>query len=127
MKTVFLAESKSRRSKQIFMQSACSGGTFIEKTARKLRIEPERLARMGYDGYALHRISSKCGIFAEADANTLLKSGVPVEEIMASLFEAVVHQNVATLTKGQHAHTTGALARCQTFSSAGCSRPGGGI
>jgi predicted CoA-substrate-specific enzyme activase len=48
----------------------------------------------------LHKISSKCGIFAEADANTLVKSGVPVEEIMASLFEAVVYQNLATLTKG---------------------------
>jgi predicted CoA-substrate-specific enzyme activase len=102
MKTIFLTESKTGKSKQVFMQAACSGGTgtFIEKTARKLQLEPERLARMGYDGYALHRISSKCGIFAEADANTLLKSGVPVEEIMASLFEAVVHQNLATLTKG---------------------------
>ena len=48
----------------------------------------------------LHKISSKCGIFAEADANTLVKSGVPVEEIIASLFEAVVYQNLATLTKG---------------------------
>ena len=27
-------------------------------------------------------------------------SGVPVEEIIASLFEAVVYQNLATLTKG---------------------------
>jgi predicted CoA-substrate-specific enzyme activase len=102
MKTVFLTDAQSGQSKQVFMQSACSGGTgtFIEKTARKLRIAPEQLARMGYDGYALHRISSKCGIFAEADANTLLKGGVPIEEIMASLFEAVVHQNLATLTKG---------------------------
>ncbi len=102
MKTIFLADSKVGKSKQVFMQSACSGGTgtFIEKTARKLQIEPERLPRMGYDGLALHRISSKCGIFAENDANTLVKSGVPVEEIMASLFEAVVHQNLATLTKG---------------------------
>jgi predicted CoA-substrate-specific enzyme activase len=102
MKTIFLTETKAGKSKQVFMQAACSGGTgtFIEKTARKLQIEPERLARMGYDGYALHRISSKCGIFAEADANTLLKGGVPVEEIMASLFEAVVHQNLSTLTKG---------------------------
>ncbi|HMC13490.1 MAG TPA: BadF/BadG/BcrA/BcrD ATPase family protein, partial [Gallionellaceae bacterium] len=48
----------------------------------------------------LHKISSKCGIFAETDANTLVKSGVPVEEIIASLFEAVVYQNLATLTKG---------------------------
>ena len=102
MKTIFLSEAGEGKNKQVYMQSACSGGTgtFIEKTARKLQISPERLARMAYDGYALHRISSKCGIFAEADANTLLKSGVPVEEIMASLFEAVVHQNLATLTKG---------------------------
>ena len=102
MKTIFLTETAAGKNRQVFMQAACSGGTgtFIEKTARKLQIEPERLARMGYDGYALHRISSKCGIFAEADANTLLKSGVPAEEIMASLFEAVVHQNLATLTKG---------------------------
>ena len=55
---------------------------------------------MRYTGYTLHKISSKCGIFAEADANTLLKAGVTVDEIIASLFEAVVYQNLATLTRG---------------------------
>ena len=89
-------------SKQVYMQSACSGGTgtFVEKTARKLEITSDDLAHMDYDGKSLHKISSKCGIFAEADANTLVKSGVPVDEIIASLFEAVVYQNLATLTKG---------------------------
>ena len=85
------------------MQSACSGGTgtFIEKTARKLQISPESgWPQMPYDGMSLHKVSSKCGIFAETDANTLVKTGVPVEEIIASLFEAVVYQNLATLTKG---------------------------
>src|SRR5437763_2803791 len=102
MKTIFFQGEGATRSKQVLMQSACSGGTgtFIEKTARKLEIAPEMLARMGYAGYPLHKISSKCGIFAEADANTLLKAGVPVEEIIASLFEAVVYQNLATLTRG---------------------------
>ena len=102
MKTLFFAPCGEGKSKQVYMQSACSGGTgtFIEKTARKLQIAPERLAAMGYAGYALHKISSKCGIFAEADANTLVKAGVPVEEIIASLYEAVVYQNLATLTKG---------------------------
>jgi predicted CoA-substrate-specific enzyme activase len=102
MKTLFFTACGDGKSKQVFMQSACSGGTgtFIEKTARKLHIEPERLAQMGYTGYTLHKISSKCGIFAEADANTLVKAGVPVEEIIASLYEAVVYQNLATLTKG---------------------------
>ena len=102
MKTLFFTPSGEGKSKQVYMQSACSGGTgtFIEKTARKLQISPERLAQAGYDGYNVHRISSKCGIFAETDSNTLVKSGVPVEEIVASLYEAVVYQNLSTLTKG---------------------------
>ena len=102
MKTVFFTPSGDGTSKQVYMQSACSGGTgtFIEKTARKLSIETECLAKMPYEGMSLHKISSKCGIFAEADSNTLVKSGVPVEEIIASLYEAVVYQNLATLTKG---------------------------
>jgi predicted CoA-substrate-specific enzyme activase len=102
MKTIFFTASGPGRSKQVYMQSACSGGTgtFIEKTARKLKVSPDALAQMSYDGRTLHKISSKCGIFAEADANTLVKGGVPVDEIIASLFEAVVYQNLATLTKG---------------------------
>ena len=102
MKTIFFSGSEGSKSKQVLMQSACSGGTgtFIEKTARKLEIPPEKLSTMRYSGYTLHKVSSKCGIFAEADANTLLKAGVPVEEIIASLFEAVVYQNLATLTRG---------------------------
>jgi predicted CoA-substrate-specific enzyme activase len=102
MKTIFFTGEGDTKSKQVLMQSACSGGTgtFIEKTARKLEIPAERLSEMRYQGYTLHKISSKCGIFAEADANTLLKAGVTVDEIIASLFEAVVYQNLATLTRG---------------------------
>src|SRR5712664_445588 len=102
MKTIFFTATGSGKTKQVFMQSACSGGTgpFVEKTARKLQIPTERLAQMPYEGLSLHKVSSKCGIFAETDANTLVKTGVPVEEIIASLFEAVVYQNLATLTRG---------------------------
>jgi predicted CoA-substrate-specific enzyme activase len=102
MKTIFFTGGEGQRGKQVMMQAACSGGTgtFIEKTARKLQIVSDQLATMAYDGLTLHRVSSKCGIFAEADANTLLKAGVSVEEIIASLFEAVVYQNLSTLTKG---------------------------
>ena len=102
MKTLFFTPSGEGKSKQVYMQSACSGGTgtFIEKTARKLQVGAEQLAAAAYSGMTLHKISSKCGIFAEADSNTLVKSGVPVEEILASLYEAVVYQNLATLTKG---------------------------
>jgi predicted CoA-substrate-specific enzyme activase len=102
MKTIFLTDAGEGKAKQVYMQSACSGGTgtFVEKTARKLQITPEELAKIPYDGQSLHKVSSKCGIFAEADSNSLLKGGVPVTEIIASLFEAVVYQNLASLTKG---------------------------
>ena len=101
MKTIFFHGKEGSTSKQVFMQSACSGGTgtFIEKTARKLGVI-DRLPGMRYAGRTLHKISSKCGIFAEADSNTLLKAGVSIEEIIASLFEAVVYQNLLILTKG---------------------------
>lgn len=102
MKTIFIKEDYGKRNRQVFMQNVCAGGTgsFIEKSARKLGIPQDLLSRMGYKGYTLHKISSKCGIFAEADVNSLLKAGVPTEEIIASLFEAVVYQNLAQLTKG---------------------------
>ena len=102
MKAIFFKEVEGKRVKQVFMQNVCAGGTgtFIEKTARKLGIPQEKLSAMGYIGYSLHKVSAKCGIFAEADVNTLQKAGVPAEEIMASLFEAVVYQNLAQLTKG---------------------------
>ncbi|MFN3870566.1 MAG: BadF/BadG/BcrA/BcrD ATPase family protein [Aquificaceae bacterium] len=102
MKTIFIKEKGGKKNKQVYMQNVCAGGTgtFIEKIGRKLGIPPEVLSNMEYEGYTLHRISSKCGIFAEADVNSLLKAGVPTEEIMASLFEAVVYQNLAQLTKG---------------------------
>ncbi len=102
MKTVFFQGEGEKRTRQVFMQSACAGGTgaFIEKCARRMGLTLQELSQMGYEGYQLHRISSKCGIFAEADVNTLLKAGVPVEEIVASLFEAVVIQNLTVLAKG---------------------------
>ena len=101
MKTIFFQGREGTGPKQVFMQSACSGGTgtFIEKTARKLGIA-DQLPQMRYAGKTLHKISSKCGIFAEADSNSLVKAGASIDEIVASLYEAVVYQNLATLTKG---------------------------
>lgn len=102
MKTVFFHGDGEKKSRQVFMQTACAGGTgaFIEKCALKMGLSLEELSRMSYRNQQIHRISSKCGIFAEADVNTLLKAGVPIEEIVASLFEAVVIQNLTVLAKG---------------------------
>ena len=55
---------------------------------------------MGYKGVKLHPVAGKCGVFAETDINGLQKMGVPPDELMASLFEAIVMQNLSVLTRG---------------------------
>src|SRR3989304_827992 len=47
-----------------------------------------------------HPVAGKCGVFAETDINGLQKQGIPSEELMASLFEAIVQQNLSVLTRG---------------------------
>src|SRR3972149_3190149 len=51
MKTIFFTASGVGKTKQVYMQAACSGGTgtFIEKTARKLQIPADELANMRYE------------------------------------------------------------------------------
>ncbi|MCI0419975.1 MAG: CoA activase, partial [Acidobacteria bacterium] len=48
----------------------------------------------------LHKVAGKCGVFAETDINSLQKVGTPSTELMASLFEAIVLQNLTVLTRG---------------------------
>jgi activator of 2-hydroxyglutaryl-CoA dehydratase/predicted nucleotide-binding protein (sugar kinase/HSP70/actin superfamily) len=84
------------------MNDKCAGGTgaVIDKIAAKLGLSPEQLGGMGYEGIRLHNVAGKCGVFAETDINGLQKQGVPAEELMASLFDSLVQQNLSVLTRG---------------------------
>src|ERR1041385_1679171 len=100
---VFKEDTESGRKKKIpSMNDKCAGGTgaVIDKINAKLRIPSDQLCQMGYVGLKLHPVAGKCGVFAETDINGLQKSGVPGDELMASLFEAIVQQNLAVLTRG---------------------------
>ena len=91
------------RRKFTSMNDKCAGGTgaIIEKIAAKLGIDSEKLGTVQYDGVELHPVAGKCGVFAETDINGLQKQGVPPEQLMASLFDAIVLQNLSVLTRGQ--------------------------
>jgi len=84
------------------MNDKCAGGTgaVIDKINAKLRIPDDQLCDMGYDGIRLHPVAGKCGVFAETDINSLQKMGVPPDQMMASLFDAIVGQNISVLTRG---------------------------
>src|SRR5438046_6941373 len=100
---VFKDDDESGRKKKIpSMNDKCAGGTgaVIDKINAKLKIPVEELAEQGYHGIKLHKVAGKCGVFAETDINSLQKVGTPPDELMASLFEAIILQNLSVLTRG---------------------------
>src|SRR5438477_1945972 len=100
---VFKDDDDSGRKKKIpSMNDKCAGGTgaVIDKINAKLKIPIEELTNQGYHGIKLHKVAGKCGVFAETDINGLQKVGTPPDELMASLFEAIVLQNLSVLTRG---------------------------
>jgi len=84
------------------MNDKCAGGTgaVIDRIAGKLNIPMEEIKGLRYAGLTIHPVAGKCGVFAETDINSLQKQGIPKEELMASLFEALVQQNLSVLTRG---------------------------
>jgi len=100
---VFKDDHETGRKKKIpSMNDKCAGGTgaVIDKINAKLKIPTEQLAEQKYQGIKLHKVAGKCGVFAETDINGLQKVGTPPDELMASLFEAIVLQNLSVLTRG---------------------------
>jgi predicted CoA-substrate-specific enzyme activase len=100
---VFKDDEESGRKKKIpSMNDKCAGGTgaVIDKINAKLKIPPEQLCQQGYNGIKQHKVAGKCGVFAETDINSLQKVGTPPDELMASLFDAIVLQNLSVLTRG---------------------------
>jgi predicted CoA-substrate-specific enzyme activase len=100
---VFKDDDETGRKKKIpSMNDKCAGGTgaVIDKINAKLKIPTAELAMQGYHGIKLHKVAGKCGVFAETDINGLQKVGTPSDELMASLFEAIVLQNLSVLTRG---------------------------
>jgi predicted CoA-substrate-specific enzyme activase len=95
-------ESGGRKKKIPSMNDKCAGGTgaVIDKINAKLKIPTEELGNQGYLGIKLHPVAGKCGVFAETDINGLQKQGIPSDQLMASLFDAIVHQNLSVLTRG---------------------------
>jgi predicted CoA-substrate-specific enzyme activase len=84
------------------MNDKCAGGTgaVIDKISAKLGIPLQDLSKLHYAGIRVHPVAGKCGVFAETDINGLQKRGIPAEELMASLFEAFVLQNLRVLARG---------------------------
>ena len=84
------------------MNDKCASGTgaTIEKCSMKVGLELDEIQKLQFDDTKLHHVAAKCGVFAETDIVNLVKTSIPSEEIMNSLADAIVMQNLTVLTRG---------------------------
>ena len=84
------------------MNDKCASGTgaTIDKCVLKVALPNEEVVKIQFDDSRLHHVAAKCGVFAETDIVNLVKSGIPAVEIMNSLADAIVMQNLSVLTRG---------------------------
>lgn len=84
------------------MNDKCASGTgaTIDKCLIKVGMPEEKVRTLRFDDSKLHHVAAKCGVFAETDIVNLVKSSIPSEEIMCSLADAIVMQNLSVLTRG---------------------------
>ncbi|MGE5199901.1 MAG: BadF/BadG/BcrA/BcrD ATPase family protein, partial [Rhodospirillaceae bacterium] len=101
-KVLVFEEDAGRTRTSVSMNDKCAGGTgaVIDKLAAKLKIPPASVGDLGYLGRQIYPVAGKCGVFAETDINGLQKRGVHAGDLMASLFDAIVAQNLAVLSRG---------------------------
>jgi len=84
------------------MNDKCASGTgaTIDKCMLKVGLPSAEVVQIHFDDSKLHHVAAKCGVFAETDIVNLVKSGIPANEVLCSLADAIVLQNLSVLTRG---------------------------
>ncbi len=95
-------EETGAKQAQTSMNDKCASGTgaTIDKCMIKVGLPSAEVAKLSFDPTKLHHVAAKCGVFAETDIVNLVKTGIPASEIMCSLADAIVMQNLSVLTRG---------------------------
>jgi activator of 2-hydroxyglutaryl-CoA dehydratase/predicted nucleotide-binding protein (sugar kinase/HSP70/actin superfamily) len=103
-KIIFFKEDKhtGQKTAGASMNDKCASGTgaTIDKCMLKVGAAPGFATALRFDERKLHHVAAKCGVFAETDIVNLVKSGIPKDEVLNSLADAIVLQNLSVLTRG---------------------------
>ncbi|MAC25411.1 MAG: CoA activase [Myxococcales bacterium] len=99
---IFKENEQGEKTASCSMNDKCASGTgaTIDKCMVKAGIAPDVASQLAFDDSRLHHVAAKCGVFAETDIVNLVKTGIPADEIMCSLADAIVMQNLSVLTRG---------------------------
>ncbi|HIU27568.1 MAG TPA: 2-hydroxyglutaryl-CoA dehydratase, partial [Candidatus Fimisoma avicola] len=84
------------------MNGTCAGGTgaFIDQMAILLNTDGNGLNEAAKNYTAIYPIAARCGVFAKTDIQPLINDGAPIENLAASIFQAVVNQTISGLACG---------------------------
>ena len=84
------------------MNGTCAGGTgaFIDQMAALLNTDASGLNDAAKKHSMIYPIAARCGVFAKTDIQPLINEGAPIEDLAASIFQAVVNQTISGLACG---------------------------
>ena len=85
------------------MNGICAGGTgsFIDQMASLLQTDAEGLNKAAENYREIYPIAARCGVFAKTDIQPLINEGARIEDLSASIFQAVVNQTISGLACGK--------------------------
>jgi len=97
-KITFFGQSIEQR-----MNGTCAGGTgaFIDQMAILLNTDADGLNEAAKNYSVIYPIAARCGVFAKTDIQPLINEGAPIENLAASIFQAVVNQTISGLACGR--------------------------
>jgi predicted CoA-substrate-specific enzyme activase len=85
------------------MNGTCAGGTgaFIDQMAVLLNTDAQGLNESAKTYSMIYPIAARCGVFAKTDIQPLINEGAKIEDLSASIFQAVVNQTISGLACGR--------------------------
>ncbi|MDR0853175.1 MAG: 2-hydroxyacyl-CoA dehydratase [Clostridiales Family XIII bacterium] len=85
------------------MNGTCAGGTgaFIDQMAILLHTDAAGLNEAAKDYEIIYPIAARCGVFAKTDIQPLINEGASMNDLAASIFQAVVNQTITGLACGR--------------------------
>lgn len=85
------------------MNGTCAGGTgaFIDQMAVLLNTDAMGLNEAAKNKSIIYPIAARCGVFAKTDVQPLINEGAKIEDLSASIFQAVVNQTISGLACGR--------------------------
>ena len=84
------------------MNGTCAGGTgaFIDQMAILLNTDANGLNEAAKNYKIIYPIAARCGVFAKTDIQPLINDGAAIEDLAASIYQAVVNQTISGLACG---------------------------